>query len=46
MEAYKNAKIYKENNKKKAYDKRVRKKEFYVGQKVLLFNSRMHLHSS
>ncbi|CAL2255627.1 unnamed protein product [Prunus armeniaca] len=41
-EAYENAHIYKEKT-KAAHDKMIRSKTFYVGQKVLLFNSRLRL---
>ncbi|XP_058764184.1 uncharacterized protein LOC131637603 [Vicia villosa] len=40
--AYENAKIYKENI-KKWHDQRIEKKEFWEGQFVLLFNSRLKL---
>jgi hypothetical protein len=41
-DAYENAKIYKERT--KAYhDKQLVRKEFHVGQKVLLYNSRIQL---
>ncbi|XP_068307420.1 uncharacterized protein [Pyrus communis] len=41
-EAYENARIYKE--KTKAYhDRMIRSKTFSIGQKVLLFNSRLRL---
>jgi hypothetical protein len=41
-DAYANAKIYKERT--KAYhDKQLVRKEFHVGQKVLLYNSRLRL---
>jgi hypothetical protein len=41
-DAYENAKIYKERT--KAYhDKQLVRKEFHVGQKVLLYNSRLRL---
>ena len=40
--AYQNAKIYKERL-KRWHDKRIRKKEFTLGDKLLLFNSRMKL---
>jgi hypothetical protein len=42
MSAYKNAKIYKDRT-KKWHDKRILKKEFKVGELVLLFNSRQRL---
>jgi hypothetical protein len=38
--AYHNAKLYKERTKRR-YDKRLKKKEFKPGDKVLLFNSRV-----
>ncbi|CAL8116806.1 unnamed protein product [Prunus armeniaca] len=41
-EAYENAHIYKEKT-KAAHDKMIRSKMFSVGQKVLLFNSRLRL---
>ncbi|CAN6677893.1 unnamed protein product [Malus baccata var. baccata] len=41
-EAYENAKIYKERT-KKFHDKAIIRKEFVPGQKVLLYNSRLHL---
>ena len=40
--AYHNAKIYKERI-KRWHDKRIKKKEFALGDKVLLFNSRVKL---
>jgi len=40
--AYHNAKIYKERT-KRWHDKRIKKKEFAPGDKVLLFNSRVKL---
>ena len=40
--AYHNAKIYKERT-KRWHDKRIKKKEFIPGDKVLLFNSRVKL---
>ena len=42
LEAYENSKIYKERV-KKFHDHRILRKEFTVGQKVLLFNSRLKL---
>ena len=42
LEAYENAKIYKEKT-KRWHDKKIVKKDFYVGQQVLLFNSRLRL---
>ena len=41
-EAYENAKIYKEKT-KAWYEKHTARKEFEVGQRVLLFNSRLKL---
>ena len=41
-EAYENAKIYKERT-KRYHDKSILRKTFEVGQKVLLYNSRLHL---
>ncbi|CAN6583779.1 unnamed protein product [Malus baccata var. baccata] len=41
-EAYENARIYKEKT-KAFYDKMIRAKTFAIGQKVLLFNSRLRL---
>ncbi|KAM1227519.1 hypothetical protein ACFX2J_006727 [Malus domestica] len=41
-EAYKNARIYKEKT-KAFHDKMIRGKTFSIGQKVLLFNSRLRL---
>ncbi|KAM2832466.1 hypothetical protein COP1_032414 [Malus domestica] len=41
-EAYKNARIYKEKT-KAFHDKMIRAKTFSIGQKVLLFNSRLRL---
>ena len=40
--AYHNSKIYKERT-KRWHDKRIKKKEFTLGDKVLLFNSRVKL---
>ncbi|XP_027368191.1 uncharacterized protein LOC113874168 [Abrus precatorius] len=42
LEAYENSRIYKEKT-KQYHDKKISSKEFYVGQKVLLFNSRLKL---
>jgi hypothetical protein len=42
LEAYENSKLYKERT-KKVHDKLIQRKEFIVGQKVLLFNSRLRL---
>ena len=41
-EAYENARIYKEKT-KSWHDKHIIRKEFEVGQRVLLFNSRLKL---
>ncbi|XP_062103758.1 uncharacterized protein LOC133814866 [Humulus lupulus] len=41
-EAYENAKIYKENS-KAFHDKRIIRKDFQPGDKVLLFNSRLKI---
>ena len=41
-EAYENARIYKEKT-KAFHDKMIRGKSFSIGQKVLLFNSRLRL---
>ncbi|KAM1249646.1 hypothetical protein ACFX2G_032993 [Malus domestica] len=41
-EAYENARLYKEKT-KAFHDKMIRTKSFSVGQKVLLFNSRLRL---
>ena len=41
-EAYENAHIYKEKT-KAVHDKMIRSKTFFVGRKVLLFNSRLRL---
>nr|XP_028948067.1 uncharacterized protein LOC114820902 [Malus domestica] len=41
-EAYENARIYKEKT-KAFHDKMIRGKSFSIGQKVLLFNSRLQL---
>ncbi|XP_058744426.1 uncharacterized protein LOC131617063 [Vicia villosa] len=40
--AYENAKFYKEQT-KKWHDRRIQKKEFWEGQLVLLYNSRLKL---
>ncbi|XP_038874268.1 uncharacterized protein LOC120066996 [Benincasa hispida] len=40
IRAFENAKIYKECT-KSSHDKRLREKNFQVGQKVLLYNSRL-----
>ncbi|KAL2347378.1 hypothetical protein Fmac_001378 [Flemingia macrophylla] len=42
LEAYENSKFYKEKT-KKFYDSLIARKEFVVGQKVLLYNSRLGL---
>ncbi|XP_031279269.1 uncharacterized protein LOC116137721 [Pistacia vera] len=42
LDAYENARIYKEKT-KRWHDKHIWKKDFEVGQKVLLFNSRLRL---
>ncbi|XP_038891667.1 uncharacterized protein LOC120081059 [Benincasa hispida] len=42
LNAYKNNKLYKEK-KKRWHDQCISKKDLVVGQKVLLFNSRLHL---
>ncbi|XP_027347944.1 uncharacterized protein LOC113859339 [Abrus precatorius] len=42
LEAYENSRIYKEKT-KQYHDKKISSEEFYVGQKVLLFNSRLKL---
>ena len=44
-EAYKNSRIYKEKT-KAFHDKMILRKNFVVGQKVLLFYSRLKLFSS
>ena len=44
-DAYESARIYKENM-KVFHDKMISRKEFKVGQKVLLYNSRLHLFPS
>jgi len=40
LEAYENSKIYKEKV-KRFHDSKILRKEFHIGQKVLLFNSRL-----
>ncbi|XP_072060249.1 uncharacterized protein [Arachis hypogaea] len=45
LEAYENAKIYKEKA-KGLYDKRISKREFKPGQQVLLYNSRLKIFPS
>jgi len=42
LEAYENSKIYKEKV-KRFHDSRILRKEFHIGQKVLLLNSRLKL---
>ncbi|RDX63461.1 hypothetical protein CR513_58106, partial [Mucuna pruriens] len=42
LEAYKNSRIYKQKV-KKFHDQKILRKDFHVGQKVLLFNSRLKL---
>ncbi|RDX70289.1 hypothetical protein CR513_50490, partial [Mucuna pruriens] len=42
LEAYENSRIYKQKV-KKFHDQQILRKEFRVGQKVLLFNSRLKL---
>ena len=42
LEAYENAKLYKERT-KKWHDKHILKREFCVGEKVLVYNSRLRL---
>ncbi|RDX94084.1 gag-pol, partial [Mucuna pruriens] len=42
MEAYENAKIYKQKV-KKFHDRKILRKDLHIGQKVLLFNSRLKL---
>jgi hypothetical protein len=42
LEAYESSRIYKEKT-KHFHDKMISRKEFYVGQQVLLFNSRLKL---
>jgi len=42
LEAYENSKFYKEKT-KQSHDKMIVRKEFSIGQKVLLFNSRLKL---
>ncbi|KAM1441406.1 hypothetical protein ACFXTO_009524 [Malus domestica] len=41
-EAYENSRIYKEKT-KAFHDRMIRSKTFFIGQKVLLFNSRLRL---
>jgi hypothetical protein len=40
--AYENAKLYKERT-KKWHDKRIQRREFQIGEKVLIYNSRLRL---
>ncbi|RDY13793.1 hypothetical protein CR513_01240, partial [Mucuna pruriens] len=42
LETYENAKIYKQKV-KQFHNQRILKKDFHIGQKVLLFNSRLKL---
>ncbi|XP_027368316.1 uncharacterized protein LOC113874278 [Abrus precatorius] len=42
LEAYKNSRIYKEKT-KRYHDKKISRKDFSIGQKVFLFNSRLKL---
>ncbi|RDX90593.1 hypothetical protein CR513_27520, partial [Mucuna pruriens] len=42
LEAYENSRIYKQKV-KKFHDQKIVRKDFHVGQKVLLFNSRLKL---
>ncbi|XP_022853132.1 uncharacterized protein LOC111374650 [Olea europaea var. sylvestris] len=42
MEAYENSRLYKERT-KKWYDMHIHRREFTVGQKVLLYNSKLKL---
>ncbi|RDX72688.1 hypothetical protein CR513_47783, partial [Mucuna pruriens] len=42
VEAYENAKIYKQKV-KRFHDQKILRKDFHIGQKVLLFNSRLKL---
>ena len=44
LEAYENSKVYKKKT-KKFHDSLITKKDFVVGQKVLLYNSRIGLMS-
>ena len=41
-QAYENAKLYKERT-KNWHDKRIQHREFHIGEKVLLYNSRLRL---
>ena len=40
QEAYENAKLYKEKT-KKSHDRNILRRDFHIGQKVLLFNSKL-----
>ncbi|XP_022899385.1 uncharacterized protein LOC111412695 [Olea europaea var. sylvestris] len=42
LDSYENAQIYKEKS-KKWHDKHIVKREFFVGQQVILYNSRLQL---
>jgi len=42
LEAYENAKLYKERT-KRWHDKHILKQEFKQGEKALIYNSRLHL---
>ena len=42
LEAYENSKVYKEKV-KRFHDSKICRKEFHIGQKLLLFNSRLNL---
>ncbi|RDX73347.1 hypothetical protein CR513_47066, partial [Mucuna pruriens] len=42
LEAYENARIYKQKV-KRFHDQKILRKDFHIGQKVLLFNSRLNL---
>ncbi|RDX71404.1 hypothetical protein CR513_49257, partial [Mucuna pruriens] len=42
LEAYENSRIYKQKV-KKFHDQQILRKDFHIGQKVLLFNSRLKL---
>jgi len=42
LEAYENAKLYKECT-KRWHDKHIQKREFSQGEKVLVYNSRLHI---
>ncbi|RDX76895.1 hypothetical protein CR513_43064, partial [Mucuna pruriens] len=45
LEAYENSRIYKQKV-KKFHDQTILRKDFHIGQKVLLFNSRLKLTAS